>query len=79
MQVVFDTDIRGRTRSVSYEAEDGGIDNICVTEAFDEKGRRTYVTYAPFYGLPFNRFTKKKKEIAIMEKVNEFLGIEDYV
>lgn len=76
-QIIFDTDIRGRTRSISYEDAEGGIENLSVTEGFDEKGRRTYITYTPFYGKPWNKFTRNKKEIALMEMANTILGIEE--
>lgn len=76
-KIIFDTDIRGRTRKISYEDQDGGIENLEVTEGFDEKGRRTFVSYTPFYGKSWNKFTKNKKEIALMEMANNFLGIED--
>ena len=76
MKTIFDTDIKGRTRTIAYTDENGYIENITITESFNDKGKHEYICYSTISGRTFNRFTKSKKEQAILDKVNSFLGIE---
>jgi hypothetical protein len=73
IKTIFDTDVRGRTRTFAWTDKKGEIINLSVTEGYDEKGRKTYTTYQPYCGETFNRFTNRKKEKEIIELLKDYL------
>jgi hypothetical protein len=73
IKTIFDTDVRGRTRTFAWTDKSGEIINVDVTEGYDEKGRNTFTTYQLYGEGAFNRFTNRKKEKEIIKLLEDYL------